>query len=67
VLLGDADDPSAASEVAAAKGRPQAKGVALVCPRELLGEHVNLQTPALGEAIGSRGCRPSSGARMRWG
>jgi tRNA A37 threonylcarbamoyladenosine synthetase subunit TsaC/SUA5/YrdC len=49
VLLGDADDPSVPAKVAAAKRRPQAKGVALVCPPEFLGEHVNLQTPALGE------------------
>jgi tRNA A37 threonylcarbamoyladenosine synthetase subunit TsaC/SUA5/YrdC len=50
VLLGDADDPSAPAKVASAKRRPQAKGLALVCPPELLGEHVNLQTPARGEA-----------------
>jgi tRNA A37 threonylcarbamoyladenosine synthetase subunit TsaC/SUA5/YrdC len=37
------------AKVAWAKRRPQAKGVALVCPPEFLGEHVNLQTPALGE------------------
>jgi tRNA A37 threonylcarbamoyladenosine synthetase subunit TsaC/SUA5/YrdC len=47
VLLGDADDPSVPEKVAWAKRRPQAKGVALVCPPELLGEHVNLQTRAL--------------------
>jgi tRNA A37 threonylcarbamoyladenosine synthetase subunit TsaC/SUA5/YrdC len=49
VLLGDADDPSVPAKVASAKRRPQAKGVALVCPPEFLGEHVNLETPALGE------------------
>jgi tRNA A37 threonylcarbamoyladenosine synthetase subunit TsaC/SUA5/YrdC len=49
VLLGDADDPSVPEKVASAKGRPQAKGVALVCPPEFLGEHVNLETRALGE------------------
>ena len=49
VLLGDADDPSVPAKVASAKQRPQAKGVALVCPPELLGEHVNLQTRALGQ------------------
>jgi tRNA A37 threonylcarbamoyladenosine synthetase subunit TsaC/SUA5/YrdC len=49
VLLGDADDPSVPAKVASAKRRPQAKGLALVCPPEFLGEHVNLQTPALGE------------------
>ena len=51
VLLGDADDPSVPAKVASAKRRPQAKGLALVCPPELLGEHVDLQTPAaLGQA-----------------
>jgi tRNA A37 threonylcarbamoyladenosine synthetase subunit TsaC/SUA5/YrdC len=49
VLLGDADDPSVPNKVAWAKRRPQAKGVALVCPPEFLGEHVNLETPALRE------------------
>jgi tRNA A37 threonylcarbamoyladenosine synthetase subunit TsaC/SUA5/YrdC len=49
VLLGDADDPSVPNKVAWAKRRPQAKGVALVCPPELLGEHVNLEARALGE------------------
>ena len=49
VLLGDADDPSVPGKVAWAKRRPRAKGVALVCPPEFLGEHVNLQAPALGE------------------
>jgi tRNA A37 threonylcarbamoyladenosine synthetase subunit TsaC/SUA5/YrdC len=48
VLLGDVDDPSVPAKVAWAKRRPQAKGVALVCPPEFLGEHVNLQPPALG-------------------
>ena len=48
VLLGDADDPYVPEKVAAAKGRPQAKGVALVCPPEFFGEHV--QTRALPEA-----------------
>jgi tRNA A37 threonylcarbamoyladenosine synthetase subunit TsaC/SUA5/YrdC len=47
VLLGDADDPLVPAKVALAKRRPQAKGVALVCPPELLGEHVSLETPAL--------------------
>jgi tRNA A37 threonylcarbamoyladenosine synthetase subunit TsaC/SUA5/YrdC len=49
VLLGDADDPSVAAKVASAKRRPQAKGLALVCPPEFLGEHVNLDTPPLDE------------------
>jgi tRNA A37 threonylcarbamoyladenosine synthetase subunit TsaC/SUA5/YrdC len=47
VLLGDADDPSVPGKVAAAKGRPQAKGVALVCPPEALDEHVDLEARAL--------------------
>jgi tRNA A37 threonylcarbamoyladenosine synthetase subunit TsaC/SUA5/YrdC len=49
VLLGDADDPSVPGKVAAAKGRPQAKGVALVCPPEALGEHVDLEARPLRE------------------
>jgi tRNA A37 threonylcarbamoyladenosine synthetase subunit TsaC/SUA5/YrdC len=49
VLLGDADNPSVPAKVAWAKRRPQAKGVALVCPPEFLGEHVNLDMSALGE------------------
>ena len=47
VLLGDADEPSVPDKVAAAKGRPQAKGVALVCAPEFLGEHVDRETRAL--------------------
>lgn len=42
VLLGDADDSSLPEKVASVKLRPQAKGVALVCPPEFLGEHANL-------------------------
>jgi tRNA A37 threonylcarbamoyladenosine synthetase subunit TsaC/SUA5/YrdC len=49
VLLGDADDPSVPAKVALAKRRPRAKGVALVCPPEFLGEHVNLETRTLRE------------------
>jgi tRNA A37 threonylcarbamoyladenosine synthetase subunit TsaC/SUA5/YrdC len=49
VLLGDADDPSVAAKVAWAKRRPQARGLALVCPPEFLGEHVNLDRPPLDE------------------
>lgn len=49
VLLGDADDSSVPAKVAWAKRRPQAKGVALVCPPEFLGEHVSLEAPALRE------------------
>jgi L-threonylcarbamoyladenylate synthase len=47
VLLGDADDPTVPEKIAAAKGRPRAKGVALVCPPELLPEHVALDAPVL--------------------
>jgi tRNA A37 threonylcarbamoyladenosine synthetase subunit TsaC/SUA5/YrdC len=47
VLVGDADEPTVAQKVAAAKGRSQAKGVALVCPPEFLAEHVALNAPAL--------------------
>ena len=42
VLVGDADEPTVAAKVAVAKERPQARGVALVCPPEFLGEHVAL-------------------------
>jgi tRNA A37 threonylcarbamoyladenosine synthetase subunit TsaC/SUA5/YrdC len=49
VLLGDADDPSVPEKVASAKGRPQAKGVALVCPPEFFGEHIDLETAVLRE------------------
>jgi tRNA A37 threonylcarbamoyladenosine synthetase subunit TsaC/SUA5/YrdC len=47
VLLGDADEPAVADRIAAAKGRPRAKGLALVCPPEHLHEHVNLTSSAL--------------------
>lgn len=47
VLAGDADDPSVPGRVAVAKQRPEAKGLALVCPPELLGEHVALDPAAL--------------------
>lgn len=40
VLVGDADDPAVPAKIASAKQRPQAKGVALVCPPEHLHEHV---------------------------
>jgi hypothetical protein len=49
VLLGDADDATAPEKIAAAKDRPQTKGVALVCPPEFLGERVDLETRALRE------------------
>jgi hypothetical protein len=49
VLLGDADDPSVPEKVASAKGRPQAKGVALVCPPEFFGEHIDLEAAVLRE------------------
>jgi tRNA A37 threonylcarbamoyladenosine synthetase subunit TsaC/SUA5/YrdC len=47
VLVGDADNPTVPEKVAAAKGRPQAKGVALVCPPEFLAEHVAVDDPVL--------------------
>jgi L-threonylcarbamoyladenylate synthase len=40
VIVGDADDPAVPDKIAIAKQRPQAKGVALVCPPEGLAEHV---------------------------
>jgi tRNA A37 threonylcarbamoyladenosine synthetase subunit TsaC/SUA5/YrdC len=43
VLVGNADDATVPDKIAAAKQRPQAKGVALVCPPELLAEHVALE------------------------
>ena len=43
VLAGDADDPAVPAKIAVAKQRPYAKGVALVCPPELLDEHVALE------------------------
>ena len=45
VLVGDADDPAVPEKIAVAKQRPQAKGVALVCPPEFLAEHVVLEGP----------------------
>jgi L-threonylcarbamoyladenylate synthase len=45
VLVGDADDPAVPEKIAVAKQRPQAKGVALVCPPEFLAEHVALEGP----------------------
>jgi tRNA A37 threonylcarbamoyladenosine synthetase subunit TsaC/SUA5/YrdC len=47
VLVGDADEQSVAQKVAGAKKRPQAKGVALVCPPEFLAEHVALNSLVL--------------------
>ena len=47
VLVGDADEPTIAEKVATAKQRPQAKGVALVCPPEFLAEHVAVDAPVL--------------------
>jgi tRNA A37 threonylcarbamoyladenosine synthetase subunit TsaC/SUA5/YrdC len=47
VLLGDADNPRVPEKVASAKRRPQAKGVALVCPPEFLGEFADLDALAL--------------------
>jgi L-threonylcarbamoyladenylate synthase len=46
VLVGDADDKAVPAKIAAAKQRPKAKGVALVCPPELLGEHISLEGPS---------------------
>jgi L-threonylcarbamoyladenylate synthase len=46
-LLGDADDPAVPARAAAVKGRPEAQGLALVCPPEHLGEHVALEAPVL--------------------
>jgi L-threonylcarbamoyladenylate synthase len=45
VLVGDADDRDVPEKIAVAKQRPQTKGVALVCPPELLAEHVTLDRP----------------------
>jgi tRNA A37 threonylcarbamoyladenosine synthetase subunit TsaC/SUA5/YrdC len=47
VLVGDADDPTVPGKIATAKGRPRAKGVALVCPPDVLGEHIALDDPLL--------------------
>jgi tRNA A37 threonylcarbamoyladenosine synthetase subunit TsaC/SUA5/YrdC len=49
-LLGDADDATVPARAAAAKGRPEAQGLALVCPPEHLGEHVALDAPVLRSA-----------------
>jgi tRNA A37 threonylcarbamoyladenosine synthetase subunit TsaC/SUA5/YrdC len=49
-LLGDADDPGVPARAAAAKGRPEAQGLALVCPPEHFGEHVWLDAPVLRSA-----------------
>jgi tRNA A37 threonylcarbamoyladenosine synthetase subunit TsaC/SUA5/YrdC len=46
-LLGDADDPAVPARAAAAKGRPEAQGLALVCPPEHADEHVALDAPVL--------------------
>lgn len=47
VVVGDADDPTVTQKIATAKRRPQAKGLALVCPPDFLGEHVALDSPVL--------------------
>ena len=49
VIVGDADNPEIPDKIAAAKGRPKVKGVALVCPPESLAEHIDLGAPALRE------------------
>ena len=46
-LVGDADDPAVPALAAAAKGRPESQGLALVCPPEHLDEHVELDAPLL--------------------
>jgi tRNA A37 threonylcarbamoyladenosine synthetase subunit TsaC/SUA5/YrdC len=46
-LLADADAPAAPARAAAAKGRSEAQGLALVCPPEYFGEHVALDAPLL--------------------
>ena len=51
VLIGDADEPSVPARIAAAKQRPRAKGVALVCPPEYLAEHAAPDAPARLERI----------------
>jgi tRNA A37 threonylcarbamoyladenosine synthetase subunit TsaC/SUA5/YrdC len=43
VLVGNADDASVPEKIAVAKQRPRAKGVALVCPPELLAEYIALE------------------------
>ncbi len=45
--VGVADDAAVPERIAAAKQRPHAKGVALVCPPEFLGEHVDVDAPIL--------------------
>ena len=44
MLVGDADHPAVPEKIASAKQRPHAKGLALVCPPELLVEHVLLES-----------------------
>jgi tRNA A37 threonylcarbamoyladenosine synthetase subunit TsaC/SUA5/YrdC len=49
-LLADADAPAAPARAAAAKGRSETQGLALVCPPEYFGEHVALDAPVLRSA-----------------
>ena len=49
VIVGDADNPEVPDKIAAAKGRPPVKGVALVCPPEYLAEHIDLDATTLRE------------------
>lgn len=49
-LLADADARAAPARAAAAKGRSEAQGLALVCPPEHLAEHVALDAPVLRSA-----------------
>ena len=46
-LVGDADDPAVPTRAAAAKGRSESQGLALVCPPEHFDEHVELNAPVL--------------------
>jgi tRNA A37 threonylcarbamoyladenosine synthetase subunit TsaC/SUA5/YrdC len=49
-LLVDADAPAAPARAAAAKGRSETQGLALVCPPEHFDEHVALDAPVLTSA-----------------
>jgi tRNA A37 threonylcarbamoyladenosine synthetase subunit TsaC/SUA5/YrdC len=49
-LLVDADEPAAPARAAAAKGRSETQGLALVCAPEYFAEHVALDAPVLRSA-----------------
>lgn len=49
VIVGDADNPEIPDKIAAAKGRPKVKGVALVCPPEYLAEQIDRDAAPLRE------------------